>query len=611
MKTKDSFPNVWGEGNLFAYSGFDGKTDWSYPMVSTLLEDKIGFTIRTEREKKIWIVLRNKNKICEFINKKKKNSFDHFSEDVVAGDYISLDFGIKRTKIHFLTLPASKSEFLMELNPQTKQRGNILYLIFRIEACKQLFFKSRNFVMKTDRDTIYTRISPRADDYFVVDSMEEVRRVVGAKAEKRPKRWDGDKEVRYLIISRVLKKDNKVNISISSNRKRKGKPKIPGELKSKTKTFYTNRLTTTENRTLAKAFGILKVNIESPQGVFKQRWTTPDRYPHRHLWLWDSCFHSLGYLYIDKKLAEDSILSVLDIRQKNGFIPHIGRPNGDVSNITQPPLLSWAVYSIYEHTGNIKFLRKCYPTLVSYLNWCSSNRDKNGNGLLEWFRNDESGLDNSSRFNYGCRFDAVDFSSFYVNDLNYLYHISKKINKPNQKLKDMATSISNKIKNYLWHRKKGFFFDRYFNKRFSIFKTACGFLPLFSSSATRNQAEKLVNHLTSKKEFNTTFPVPSESIDSPTFDNNMWRGPVWLNYNYFIIEGLKNYGFNREAKEIKETTLRQVEKWYRKEGTIFEFYDPFGKMSPRKIPRKDKYGAIKEFGWSAAIYVVLTYMSDA
>ena len=35
-----NYPNVWGEGNLFAFSGFEGKTDWSYPFVGTLLEKR-------------------------------------------------------------------------------------------------------------------------------------------------------------------------------------------------------------------------------------------------------------------------------------------------------------------------------------------------------------------------------------------------------------------------------------------------------------------------------------------------------------------------------------------------------------------------------------------
>ncbi len=600
------FPDVWGEGSIFAFSGFDGKTDWTYPFVGTLLENRIGFTIRTEREKNFWISLRQGNKIAEIIKRKNQHCFDHFSTDIVAGDIISLRCGFKNTKIRVLALPLSKNKINVSITPETISKETFVYFSIRIDACKKLSYNGNEFVIKTDKDITFLILNKRVDDYNVVDSMEEVSKVISGKAKKRAKQWNGDKEVRYLVICRSIEKSKRLNITITTSRKHKSDTTKIKDITTGRKDFYITRVKGIGDQTLAKAFSILKANVESPQGVFKQRWTTPDRWPHRHLWLWDSCFHSIAYSFIDKKLAEDSIVSVLDTQQKNGFVPHIGRPNGDFSNITQPPLLSWAVLKVYHYTKNRRFLIRTYPKLRAYLSWCLKSRDRNRNGLLEWVRSDESGMDNSSRFNYGCDFDAIDFSSLLVNDLSCLYKIGKEIGKPDEKLKKNANRISKKIEEFLWNRKKEFFFDRYFDKRFSIYKTICGFLPLLSESANINQAEKLVYHLENRNDLNTPFPVPSEAIDSPTFDNNMWRGPVWLNYNYFIIEGLKNYGFTDLAEKIRKKTIKEVEKWYHEEGTIFEFYDPFGKTSPRNIPRKDKYGAIKEFGWSAAMYILLT-----
>lgn len=602
-----NFPDVWGEGNLFAFSGFEGKTDWSYPFIGTLLADRIGFTIRTEREKKFWISLREGNKIGETIKRKEKNCYDLFIPEIVAGDIISLRCGLKNFIIQLVALPKSKNEILIRIIPETVSRNSFINLICRIESCKKLFCNGYDYVIKTDNDSTFLRLNQKTTFYNVVDSTEEVGRVIRGQAEKRACKWDGDKEVRYLVASYLSHRSKPLEILISSRKQKRQKKRIQfASLQKKREAFYIKRITDYKNKTLAKAISILKTNVESPQGVFKQRWTTPDRWPHRHLWLWDSCFHSLAYTFIDKKLAEDSIVSVLDTQQKNGFIPHIGRPNGDFSTITQPPLLSWAVYKVYKQTKNKKFLTSSYPKLKAYLLWCLKNRDKNNNSLVEWERSDESGMDNSSRFNKGRTFDAIDFSSILVNDLLCLYKIGQEIGQADLNLKKRVNQISEKIENYLWNRKERFFLDRYFNGRFSIYKTCCGFLPLLSESATNQQAECLAVHLKNPKEFNTNFPIPSEAIDSPTFDNNMWRGPVWLNYNYFIIEGLRNYGFTELADKIKKITLREVEKWFRKEGTIFEFYDPFGKISPRRLPRKDKYGAIKEFGWSAAIYVILT-----
>lgn len=601
---KTSFPDVWGEGGLFAFSGFDGRSDWRYPYVATLLADRIGFTIHTQREKTCWIALRSGSKTYHTTAPRDPAKFPVLTSEIVAGDIISLRVGGGHTMLRLAGVPVSRNAFLLRFEPEKAAEHAMLYFIIRIEACKSIFPGKRGCAITTDLDRTFVTASGRPLRFLVVDSIGEVRAAIQDRARLRAQYWDGDREVRYLVLGCGLHKHQPLSMMVSAQ---PGK-RIPSNVKqtvAKRKSFYTARINGSGKRTLAKALSILKVNVESPQGVFKQRWTTPDRFPHRHLWLWDSCFHAPAYAAIDARLGEETISSVLDIQQPNGFIPHIGRPNGDFSNITQPPLLAWSALSVYRTTGNRRFLENCYPKIERYLRWCSRNRDRDRNGLLEWKRSDESGMDNSSRFNRGFKFDAVDFSSIYANDLECLYQISEEIGRTDPGLREAAEKVHRKIRRSCWNRKQQFFFDRYPSGRFSPCKTACGFLPLFSGSATEKQAAALVAHLQDKRSFFTPLPVPSEAIDSPTFDNNMWRGPVWLNYNFFIIEGLRRYGYHDLAAVIRERTIREVERWYRREGTIFEFYDPFARCSPRHIPRKDSYGAIKEFGWSASLYLML------
>ena len=48
------------------------------------------------------------------------------------------------------------------------------------------------------------------------------------------------------------------------------------------------------DRLLKKCISVMKVNTLSKEGAIQQTWSTPDRVPHRHMWLWDSVFHSFG-----------------------------------------------------------------------------------------------------------------------------------------------------------------------------------------------------------------------------------------------------------------------------------------------------------------------------
>ncbi len=91
----------------------------------------------------------------------------------------------------------------------------------------------------------------------------------------------------------------------------------------------------------AKCLSVMKTQLYSPEVDFPTIWSTPDRLPHKHLWLWDSVFHALGHRHIDNALAEDLIRAIWAHQGEDGFIPHMATVGG-CSHITQPPVLGWA-----------------------------------------------------------------------------------------------------------------------------------------------------------------------------------------------------------------------------------------------------------------------------
>ena len=101
----------------------------------------------------------------------------------------------------------------------------------------------------------------------------------------------------------------------------------------------------------------------------------------------------------------------------------------------------------------------------------------------------------------------------------------------------------------------------------------------------------------------------------------MWRGPVWINYNYMICEGLKAYGYNALSDDILGKTAKFLNEWYLKKGTIFEFYDSNNQISPDKLNRKGKpvepydltvkYQTIREYGWSNTLMLDILNGLDA
>lgn len=376
-----------------------------------------------------------------------------------------------------------------------------------------------------------------------------------------------------------------------------------------------------------KCLSVNKVNVHTAEGKIPCMWTTPDRVPHRHMWLWDSVFHALAIVNYNQELAQNCIRAVLSQARKDGFISHMMNPI-DCSDVTQPQVLAWGVWEVYQKTKDQSFLKESVGTLEKYLEWDRKNRDKNGNGLLEWLTEPEdlnckcgeSGLDNSPRFDYDMEMDAIDFSCFQARDAEYLSKIYAELGEKGKAKKWLEYSkyLKEKISAEMYDDETGAFYDKLFDGSLTKVLTPTSFLPLFATACTKEQAKKMVKLLTDKTELWTEVPLATISQKHPTFSTDMWRGGVWLNLNYFVIKGLKNYGYEELAEELKTKTLECVNKWYKKTGAIFEFYDPKNELVPyycdrklvaRKVPdwRKQVHSII-DYNWSACF--TLMFIQD-
>lgn len=382
-------------------------------------------------------------------------------------------------------------------------------------------------------------------------------------------------------------------------------------------------LTNDEKLVVTKSICTLINNWRSPAGELKHDGIFPSYHYKwfQGFWSWDSWKHAVAIVKINPELAKNQIRAMYDYQNDKGMIADciFRDPVVETHNWrdTKPPLSSWAIWEIYQSTNDVEFLKELYPKVVKYHNWWYKYRDYDKDGLCEYGSTDgsliaakwESGMDNAIRFdkckivdgsNYSINTESVDLNSYLAKEKEYLSKIAKVLKRPeHNKWNKEAITLSDRIRKGFYDKKTGYFFDidaesgQFLNDALG----PEGWTPVWCEIATKEQAAKVVIHMLDTNKFNTKIPLPTIDVSHPAFDplNGYWRGPVWLDQVWFGIDGLKKYGFNKEAKYLINKVIQNCEGLIVPGESIRENYHPL----------TGKGLNAEHFSWSAAHLILL------
>jgi Mannosylglycerate hydrolase MGH1-like glycoside hydrolase domain len=299
----------------------------------------------------------------------------------------------------------------------------------------------------------------------------------------------------------------------------------------------------------------------------------------------------------------------------------------------QPPVLAQAVERVVDAGAN-GFLAEALPHLERYYRYLAALRDPDGDGLISIVSQFESGLDFSPVYDeaiglrrptptallfrtrlpqlrnkvvgydeetifrrYRHHLEDVLVNAVYAQGLRALARLAARADREATArwALRMADGVTASLLERSWDERLGLFVNLAGpDERRSRVRTIHGLMPLILPDLPSDTVGRLVHQLEDPRRFGAPWPVSSVALDEPTFlrDHRLrgyrfiWRGPLSLNTNWFLVHGLRTNGYDDLAERIAARSREAVHR-----GGLNEFYDP---LDGRPV------GA-ERFGWATLV----------
>ena len=188
--------------------------------------------------------------------------------------------------------------------------------------------------------------------------------------------------------------------------------------------------------------------------------------------------------------------------------------------------------------------------------------------------------------------EDLNFNSILIRANSLLKQIAKTAGHDLPEELDEAIQRGETALDQLWDEASGQYYSRSFVSHKLIEEPSIATLmPLYSGVIPPERVARLVDLLKRQRFFSASWPVPSVPLNSPYFDPyKYWQGPSWVNLNWLIITGLKNYGYEAEATVLKDRTLQMVAK-----SGMYEYFNPLNATG----------AGAANFSWTAALTIDL------
>ena len=303
------------------------------------------------------------------------------------------------------------------------------------------------------------------------------------------------------------------------------------------------------------------------------------------------------------------------------YATHSLRGDRGTAHIQTPLLaLAWELVAA-QSPDEPGFATEALDGLRLHYDWLGRHRDPDGDGLISIIHPDESGLDDSPKYD-----EVFGWMSHYLPGYIWLVERSRRLRydsraiiaRYDEHVEDVIVNVFYALAlralarltgealprpgprpsgadRAVLGRPAGLFWDlaaRPHPARVSTWSS----LPAGAPSLPEPIARRLIEeHLLHPRRYRAPYGIPSVSMEEPSFQAGWhlfrcWRGPSWINTAWLLVPALRRFGYGSDADRIVASCIELVER-----HGFREYYNPLNGEGL----------AARRFGWSTLLIDLL------
>lgn len=276
-------------------------------------------------------------------------------------------------------------------------------------------------------------------------------------------------------------------------------------------------------------------NLRGEAMLMSKNWMTS-------VWAWDHCFNAIALCGVDDQLAWTQFMLPFEYQRPDGLIPDFVNDSLCFFNCVKPPVHGWALRRMMQRTTfSDEQLEQAYQKLCAWTQWWFTQRDRDEDGLCEYWHGNDSGWDNATVFSQGPCVISPELNAFLTVQMDVLSDLAARLKKG-----DEAADWSRRAQQTSEALARTLFVDGLPTPLDACTRlpvpqhSLLPYLSLIAAGRLPQLCRDRMKEVLLGDSFFTPHGYATEMCTSPDFEENgYWRGAVWAPVMCLLADALE------------------------------------------------------------------------